>query len=433
MALKAFRVFDPNTGVEKEQYWPTGEKIVLNDAGFASNPNITGGGGGGALGSLLSSIDPTTAISRELTNLYQPVEKTISKDLAQLDKDLSLSQNAPLLAAIAVSVAMPGVGSAIGQQMIAAGLLPAATSAAVASAIGTGVANAALQVAQGKSAEDALKGAVVGGVAGFAGGQVGDYLVADPGAVKNFVSSTAANMVAGKDPETAAKTALVQTGIQGTADLISTAQAAKYLENLPTPDYLQAGPAPTSEDVMALFPETNPANIQGPPEQIDTTLLDLTTAPSTPTTQTYTYEDGSTLTVDESGGVVGYTDATETPYKGPVETPSSPLTKSQIEGMIKLGLTVAGASAAANAVQNAISSGGDAPQGGFPFTPSDISGWASPTYTQTFQGPIDLNSLFTTDNLLGGTQWAGLQGNQFANIPQVSMSDFISSIQNGKV
>jgi len=378
------------------------------------------------------STDPTIAISREVTNLAQPVEKTISKELAQLDKDLSLSQNAPLLAAIAVSVAMPGVGSAIGQQMIAAGLIPATTSAAVASAIGTGVANAALQVAQGKSAEDALKGAVVGGVAGFAGGQVGDYLVADPGAVKNFVSSTAANMVAGKDPETAAKTALVQTGIQGTADVISQAQAAKYLENLPTPDYLNAGPAPTSEDVMALFPETNPANIQGPPEQIDTTLLDLTTAPSTPTTKTYTYDDGSTLTVDASGTPVGYTDATETPYKGPVETLSSPLTKSQIEGMIKLGLTVAGASQASKAVQDAISSG-DEPQGGFPFTPSDISGWASPEYTQTWQAPLDINSLFTTDNLLGGTQWAGLQGNQFANIPQVSMSDFISSIQNGKV
>jgi len=378
------------------------------------------------------STDPTIAISREVTNLAQPVEKTISKELAQLDKDLSLSQNAPLLAAIAVSVAMPGVGSAIGQQMIAAGLIPATTSAAVATAIGTGVANAALQVAQGKSAEDALKGAVVGGVAGFAGGQVGDYLVADPGAVKNFVSSTAANMVAGKDPETAAKTALVQTGIQGTADVISQAQAAKYLENLPTPDYLNAGPAPTSEDVMALFPETNPANIQGPPEQIDTTLLDLTTAPSTPTTKTYTYDDGSTLTVDASGTPVGYTDATETPYKGPVETLSSPLTKSQIEGMIKLGLTVAGASQASKAVQDAISSG-DEPQGGFPFTPSDISGWASPEYTQTWQAPLDINSLFTTDNLLGGTQWAGLQGNQFANIPQVSMSDFISSIQNGKV
>ena len=386
---------------------------------------------GGGLGSFFASIDPSTAISRELTKVAQPVEQTVSKELAQLDKDLSLSQNAPLLAAMALSVAAPGVGSAIGQQMIAAGLLPAATSAAVATAIGTGVANAALQVAQGKSAEDALKSAVVGGVAGFAGGQVGDYLVADPGAVKNFVSSTAANMVAGKDPETAAKTALVQSGIQGTADVISQAQAAKYIENLPIPDYLDAGPAPTSADTIAAYPETNPANIQGPPEAIDTTLLDLSNAP--PTNQTYTYPDGSTLTVDANGDVVGYTDATETPYKGVVETPSSPLTKSQIEGMIKLGLTVAGASAAANAVQNAISSGGGTTQTGFPFTPSDISGWARPEYTQTWQAPLDINSLFTTDNLLGGTQWAGLQGNQFANIPQVSMADFISGIQNGKI
>ena len=416
---KSLYIYNPvNNTVSKD-----GEtRPYLGGVGFDA-PTVQSGGGG-----LFGGI------SDAFTNVFQPVEQSVNQNLAQLDKDLSLSENAPLLAAIAVSVAMPGVGSAIGQQMIAAGLLPAATSAAVATAIGAGVANAALQVAQGKSAEDALKGAVVGGVAGFAGGQVGDYLVADPGAVKNFVSSTAANMVSGKDPETAAKTALVQTGIQGTADAISQAQAEKYLENLPIPDYLDAGSAPTSADVIAAFSETNPANIQGPPDAIDTTLLDLTNAvPSTPTTQTYTYEDGSTITVDASGGVVGYTDATETPYKGPVATPSSPLTKSQIEGMIKLGLGVAGASAAANAIQDAISSGGDTPQGGFPFTPSDISGWASPEYTQTWQAPLDINSLFTTDNLLGGTQWAKLQGNQFANTPQVSMSDFISSIQNGKV
>jgi len=383
-----------------------------------------------SLGSFLASLDPTTAISRELTNVFQPVEQTVSQNLAQLDKDLSLSQNAPILAAMALSVAAPGVGSAIGQQMITAGLLPATTSAAVASAIGSGVANAALQVAQGKSPEDALKGAVVGGVSGFAGGQVGDYLVGDAGAVKNFVSSTAANMVAGKDPETAAKTALVQTGIQGTADTLSKAQAEKYIETLPIPDYLDAGPAPTSADTMAAYPETNPANIQGPPEAIDTTLLNLASAP--PTTQTYTYEDGSTLTVNQNGDVVGYTDATETPYQGPIATPSNPLTKSQIEGMIKLGLTVAGASQASKAVQDAISSGGTQASG-FPFTPSDISSWGQPEYMQTFQAPLDINTLFTPENLLGGTQWAGLQGNQFSNIPQVSISDFISNIQNGKV
>jgi hypothetical protein len=280
--------------------------------------------------------------------------------------------------------------------------------------------------------EGAAKALVIGEIIGQSGVAQNVAGATGSAALGTAAAGTAGGLLAGQNIGQAITTGATQGAISGAAGTIADQQAADYIQNLPTPDYLNAGPAPTSSDVMAAFPETNPANFVGPPTDIDTTLLDLSTAG--PSTQTYTYEDGSTLTVDKSGGVVGYTDATETPYKGPVETPSSPLTKSQIEGMIKLGLTVAGASQASKAVQNAISSGGDdTTQGGFPFTPSDISGWASPTYTQTFQGPIDLNSLFTTDNLLGGTQWAGLQGNQFANIPQVSMSDFISSIQNGKV
>ena len=164
--------------------------------------------GGDSFGNFLASIDPTTAISREVTNVLQPVEKSVSQNLAQLDKDLSLSQNAPLIAAIALSVAAPGVGSAIGQQMITAGLLPAATSAAVATAVGTGIANAALQVAQGKSPEEALKA----GVIGAAGGAVGSYLVGDPGAINNFVSSTSTNLLAGKPPEEAVKSGIISSG-----------------------------------------------------------------------------------------------------------------------------------------------------------------------------------------------------------------------------
>jgi len=155
-------------------------------------------GGGGLLGS----------ISNAVTNVFQPVEQRVNQAYAQLDKDLSLSQNAPLIAAIALSIALPGVGSAIGQQMIAAGLLPAATSAAVATAIGTGVANAALQVAQGKSPEEALKA----GVVGAAGGAVGEYLVGDPSAVRNFVSSTSTNLLAGKPPEEAVKSGIISSG-----------------------------------------------------------------------------------------------------------------------------------------------------------------------------------------------------------------------------
>ncbi len=160
------------------------------------------------LSNSFASIDPSTAISREITNLTQPVEKTVSKELAQVDKDLNLSQNAPLIAAIALSIAAPGVGSAIGQQMITAGLLPAATSAAVATAVGTGIANAALQVAQGKSPEEALKA----GVIGAAGGAVGNYLIGDPGTVKNFVTSTSTNLLAGKPPEEAVKSGIISSG-----------------------------------------------------------------------------------------------------------------------------------------------------------------------------------------------------------------------------
>ena len=37
---------------------------------------------GGGFGSFLASLDPTTAISRELTNVFQPVEQTVSQNLA---------------------------------------------------------------------------------------------------------------------------------------------------------------------------------------------------------------------------------------------------------------------------------------------------------------------------------------------------------------
>jgi hypothetical protein len=457
----------------------------------------------------------------DISNLWQ---ENISK-IEQGQQRSREGNLGPMITTLALGAMLPGIGSAIGGQLLAAGLLPAATTTAMATAIGSGLANAAIQVAQGKSTEEALKGAVVGGAAGYAGGQVGDYLVGDPGAVKNFVSSTAANIVAGSDPETAAKAALIQTGISTAADTVSQAQATDYLENLSTPDYLNVTTPPTSADVIAAFPETNPnlvevsqpnltsneidaalknltggytlggttegitatlpiTNVTGT-EPIDYTLNTITggeglTLPTSPnlesmgggqgltadvvggvlseagltptgnvtlgdatsfintgapvtTNQTYTYDDGSTITVDKDGNIVSFTEATDTPYTGTVEPPSSPLTKSQVEGLIKLGLGIYGTSQVANVVRDAISSGDEQTQTGFPFTPSDISGWARPEYTQTWQSPLDLNSLFTTDNLLGGTQWAGLQGNQFANIPQVSMSDFISSIQNGKV
>jgi hypothetical protein len=168
-------------------------------------------GGGGLFGGItdfLASIDPSTAISKAATDLFQPVEQAVTTNLAQLDKDLSLSQNAPLIATIAATIALPGVGASIGNSLLSAGLLPVGTSVATATAVGSGLANAALQVAQGKSPEDALKA----GVVGVAGGAIGSYLVGDPGTLKNFVTSTSTNLLAGKNPEDAVIAGIASSG-----------------------------------------------------------------------------------------------------------------------------------------------------------------------------------------------------------------------------
>ena len=115
---------------------------------------------------------------------------------------------AGFLANAFMAYVLPGVGASIGQSLLGAGLITAGTSSTVATAIGSGVANAAVQVAQGKPPEEALKS----GVVGAAGGAVGDYLIGDPGTVQNFVTSTSANLLAGKTPEEAVKAGIVSSG-----------------------------------------------------------------------------------------------------------------------------------------------------------------------------------------------------------------------------
>ena len=178
--------------------------------------------------------------------------------------------------------------------------------------------------------------------------------------------------------------------------------------------------------------------ILGDPNSIINTTLPLSTD------TIYKYDDGSTLKVDKvdkDGNIIESTDATDTVLDTNLNLNNNltnqPLTTQQVKDLINAAITTITIAKVADTLTTrndpVIDPSRDTTITGTPFVPTDVSGWASPTYTQTFQGPIDLNSLFTTDNLLGGTQWAGLQGNQFANIPQVSMSDFISSIQNGKV
>ena len=78
---------------------------------------------------------------------------------------LQTTENAPkqidpiaILASIAVSFALPGVGSAIAAQLVTSGVM---TAGLAAEAVGLAIASTAAGVAQGKSFEDALKNSVV--------------------------------------------------------------------------------------------------------------------------------------------------------------------------------------------------------------------------------------------------------------------------------
>jgi hypothetical protein len=72
----------------------------------------------GNIGAAFASLDPSASISRAATSLFQPAEQTISTNLAQLDKDLSLSQNAPLIAAATAAYLS---GGTVGGEGLAAG------------------------------------------------------------------------------------------------------------------------------------------------------------------------------------------------------------------------------------------------------------------------------------------------------------------------
>ena len=457
---------------------------------------------------------------------YYEKPSGVLADLGRAIRDM------PPIAAMALNFVVPGLGTGIG----------------VGRAIGLG------------DIEGAAKALVIGEIINRVGVDANVADATGSATLGGVAAGATAGLLAGQPLDVALQTGAAQGAISGVAGGVSNQQAADYIQNLPIPDYLDAGAAPTSADTIAAFPETNP-------NLVNTTLSDITTLPAgtveginatlpttvvtdtpvdyslAPATKAVTVDDvvknivlenldtslqtgtltadqvdtalntltggytlggttegikttlpdtvvtgtapvdyalntitggdsltlptssnletmggGQGLTANVDGGVLSETGVTKT---GDVilgdpnsfinttlplstntidtstktdETTNTPLTKEQVEAMIKLAVTLALADQAKKVITDATTSGNnDTTVTGNPYIPSDISGWARPQYTKTWQAPIDLNSIFTTNNLLSGTQWAGLQGNQFANIPQVSMSDFISSIQNGKV
>ena len=124
--------------------------------------NQGGGGFLGDFGNFLASIDPSTAISKAATDLFQPVEKAVTTAVSDVSKALS-TDDAKKAMAVGAAFFIPGVGAAIGQSLVSAGVI---TGAAIpyAAAIGTAIASTAAQTAQGVPLDQALGNSVTSAV-----------------------------------------------------------------------------------------------------------------------------------------------------------------------------------------------------------------------------------------------------------------------------
>ena len=166
-----------------------------NDAAYAAAQQ---GGGGffGDVGKFFASIDPSTAVSKAATNLFQPVEKAVTTAVSDVSKALS-TPDAQKALGIAAAYFLPGVGAQLGQQLVAQGLI---TGAAIpyATAIGTALAQTGVGVAQGQPLDTALTNATVNAVTSTGAPGVAGYiskLGASP-QVANAITSVGASGLA---------------------------------------------------------------------------------------------------------------------------------------------------------------------------------------------------------------------------------------------
>jgi acylphosphatase len=117
--------------------------------------------GSDIVGDFFAGIDSSLGLSKGLT--------AIGGGLADLDSALGLSKNAPAIVGLAASYFLPGIGQALGQSLVNAGVLTgAAATPAMATTIGTALAQTGVSVAQGKSLDEALTSAIISvGTAGL--------------------------------------------------------------------------------------------------------------------------------------------------------------------------------------------------------------------------------------------------------------------------
>lgn len=110
--------------------------------------------GSDIVGDFFAGIDSSLGLSKGLTS--------IGKGLEDLDSALGLSKNAPAIVSAAAAYFLPGIGQALGQSLVNAGVLTgAAATPAMATTIGTALAQTGVSVAQGKPLDEAITNAII--------------------------------------------------------------------------------------------------------------------------------------------------------------------------------------------------------------------------------------------------------------------------------
>jgi hypothetical protein len=226
--------------------------------------------------------------------------------------------------AVPIVLAVTGTSAAIGAG-VATAIGLGTVSTAVATAIGTGVVAGGMTAAQGGDAGDVLKAAVVGGATSYVGGSiasgVGEAVAEATGsAVTGQIvgNVAAAGVTSGGDEEAMLRAGLL-TGVGAGINAGRTAAVDEYLGSIdPDPyggrtgeefDYLAAVGEPA--DISAYPPQDF-----GVPVSMDTPFYasqdaalnaGATAYSANPNgTFTYTYDDGSKVTIDNSSNVVDY-------------------------------------------------------------------------------------------------------------------------------
>jgi len=226
--------------------------------------------------------------------------------------------------AVPIVLAVTGASAAIGAG-VATAIGVGTVSTAVATAIGTGIVAGGMTAIQGGDADDVLKAAVVGGATSFVGGSiaagVGEAVAEATGSAVagQIVGNVVAEGVTSGGDEEAMLRAGLLTGIGAGIKEARTAAVDDYLGSIDPDPY----GANYGEDFDYLAAVGEPANASlyppqdfGVPVSMDTPFYasqdaalnaGATAYAANPNgTFTYTYDDGSKVTIDSSSNVVDY-------------------------------------------------------------------------------------------------------------------------------